>query len=325
MSVTTEQQVKYLQERLWKLLAEVDQVVLGQHDTIKLVLSAMLAGGHALLEGVPGLAKTLLVKTLAQAMQMDFNRIQFTPDLMPSDIIGTEVIRQLPGGNLEVEFRPGPVFTNLLLADEINRTPPKTQAALLEAMQERAITYAGNTYPLPSPFFLLATQNPIEQSGTYPLPEAQLDRFLLYLKMEYPAQEAELEVLRQTATESFYEPAPVMNRDDFLAAQACVQKIAVDESLIAWIHRCMLESRPQSTTHKSIKRWVQWGAGTRAGQAWLRVAKAHAFLSGRYSLAQEDLLFVALPVLRHRFVLNFEAQAENISVDDLILEIINAS
>lgn len=324
MRATTEQQVKYLQERLWKLLAEVEQVVLGQHDTIKLVLSAMLAGGHALLEGVPGLAKTLLVKTLAQSMQLDFNRIQFTPDLMPSDIIGTEVIRQLPGGGLEVEFRPGPVFANLLLADEINRTPPKTQAALLEAMQERAVTYAGTTHHLPSPFFLLATQNPVEQSGTYPLPEAQLDRFLLYLKMEYPAPEAELEVLRRTAGESFHEAEVAMNREDFVAAQACAQKVAVDESLVAWVHRCILESRPQTTTNKSIKRWIQWGAGTRAGQAWLRVAKAHAFLSGRYSLAQEDLHFVALPVLRHRFVLNFEAQAENISVDDLILEIINA-
>jgi MoxR-like ATPase len=324
MRATTEQQVKYLQERLWKLLEEVEQVVLGQHETVKLVLSAMLAGGHALLEGVPGLAKTLLVKTLAQSMQLHFHRIQFTPDLMPSDIIGTEVIRQLPDGNLEVEFRLGPIFANLLLADEINRTPPKTQAALLEAMQECAVTYAGNTYPLPTPFFLLATQNPVEQAGTYPLPEAQLDRFLLYLKMTYPAPDAELEVLRQTAVEHFHEPEAVMGRDDFVAAQECAQKVAVDERLIVWVHECILQTRPQSTTNKNIRRWVQWGAGTRAGQAWLRVAKAHAFLSGRYSLALEDLHFVALPVLRHRFVLNFEAQAENISVDDLILEIIHA-
>lgn len=320
MSVS-EQQITYIQDKLLALRQEIAHVVIGQDNTIHLLLTTLLAGGHALLEGVPGLAKTLLVRTLAQCVQLSFKRIQFTPDLMPTDVIGTDVLHQHTDGKLELEFRPGPIFANLLLADEINRTPPKTQSALLEAMQEQAVTYGGRSYALPKPFCLLATQNPIEQAGTYPLPEAQLDRFLLYVRMHYPDPEDERRVLRQAAYEQVYTPSAVMGADELLLAQHMAQQVFVDDSLIDWVQHCLMQSRPEQSRLPAVRQWIAWGAGTRAGQAWLRAAKAYAFLMGRYSVHRDDLRFLGRYVLQHRIVLNFEARAEGIRPEGVIQEI----
>ena len=297
----------------------IGQAIVGQSAVVEQLLVALLAGGHCLLEGVPGLGKTLLVRSLGQALDMDFRRIQFTPDLMPSDILGTEILEEEHGtGRRHFKFQPGPVFTHLLLADELNRTPPKTQAALLEAMQERTVSYAGVTHPLPSPFFVLATQNPLEQAGTYPLPEAQLDRFLLHVRVDYPSAAEEREILVQTTgTHSGHVPT-VLSADAVLALQARVREVHLGDDLLDWITRLVRASRPTADAPADIRQWVRWGAGPRAGQALVLAAKARALLHGRFAATREDVRALAAPVLRHRLLLSFAAEAERVDADAVV-------
>jgi MoxR-like ATPase len=309
-------EVEALLGRLTALRGEVGRVIVGQERVVEELLIAVLAGGHALLEGVPGLAKTLLVRTLAQATDLSFRRIQFTPDLMPSDILGTEVLEEDHAtGKRFFKFNRGPVFAQVVLADEINRTPPKTQAALLEAMQEGAVTYAGTTYALQQPFFVLATQNPIEQTGTYPLPEAQLDRFLLYIRVDYPSVEEERAVLARTTGVGGATPAAKASAQDILAAQRLVREIPVSDPLLDYATRLVRSSRPSSSDLSYVREWVRWGAGPRAGQAMILGAKARALLAGRFAVTLEDLRAVAAPVLRHRVLVNFRAEGEGIDAD----------
>jgi MoxR-like ATPase len=303
-------------EILARLRNEVTAVVLGQDRVVEELLLAVLAGGHALLEGVPGLAKTLLVRTLAAATALSFRRIQFTPDLMPTDILGTEVLEENHAtGKRFFKFNPGPIFAQILLADEINRTPPKTQAALLEAMQEGAVTYGGTTYPLERPFFVLATQNPIEQTGTYPLPEAQLDRFLLYIRVDYPSLDDERAVITRTTGAPGGPPTAVAAAADVLEAQRLVREVPVGEALVDYAARLVRASRPEPTGLHYVNEWVRWGAGPRAGQAVILAAKARALLHGRYAVTLPDLRAVAPPVLRHRILVNFRAEGEGITAD----------
>ncbi len=312
---------KLLQELLQKLPVlrqEIKKVIVGQETVLDEVLVTMLAGGHCLLEGVPGLAKTLLVRTLAQALDLPFRRIQFTPDLMPTDIIGTEVLEEDHStGKRFFKFNKGPLFANIILADEINRTPPKTQSALLEAMQEFEVTYAGQTYPLDRPFFILATQNPIEQSGTYPLPEAQLDRFLLYIRIGYPGEQEETAILAGTTGSRKTNVQPVLNASDIIKLQQLVRDVAIDPELIGYVSRLVRATRPLTTHVNEVKEWVRWGAGPRAGQALILTAKAFALLNGRFAVTMEDIKVMALPVLRHRVLMNFKAEAEGILPDDV--------
>jgi len=295
--------------------------IIGQDDVIDQLIIGLIASGHVLLEGVPGLAKTLMVKTLAQSLNLDFNRIQFTPDLMPSDILGTEIIQNDESGNKFLEFMKGPVFTNIILADEINRTPPKTQAALLELMQEYAVTYAGKQYLLDRPFFLLATQNPIEQSGTFPLPEAQVDRFLLFIKVDYPTAAEEEEILKLTTGSEINEIKPVLSGSDILALQKICREVSIAPDLVSQVSRMVRSTRPDQTNIGSVKNYVEWGAGPRAGQSLILAAKAHSLLKGRYAVIPEDIKSVLYPVLRHRLILNFKASAENISIDHIISQL----
>jgi MoxR-like ATPase len=305
-------------ERLTALREEVARVIIGQERVVEELLLAVLAGGHALLEGVPGLAKTLLVRTLAEATDLSFRRIQFTPDLMPSDILGTEVLEEDHGtGKRYFKFNRGPVFAQVVLADEINRTPPKTQAALLEAMQEGAVTYGGTTYPLERPFFVLATQNPIEQTGTYPLPEAQLDRFLLYIRVGYPTIQDERDVLARTTGLETAPVRQVARAEDILAAQRLVREVAIGEPLLDYVTRLVRASRPDGTEVGYVREWVRWGAGPRAGQAMILTAKARALLAGRFAVTPEDLRSVAAPVLRHRVLVNFRAEGEGLTADQV--------
>ncbi|MGB1206407.1 MAG: AAA family ATPase [Chitinophagales bacterium] len=298
---------------------EVHRHIVGQHEVVEQILIALLAGGHALLEGVPGLAKTLMVRSLAAAIDLSFKRIQFTPDLMPSDIVGTEILQQNPSTKqTSFQFVKGAIFAHLVLADEINRTPPKTQAALLEAMQERSVTYSGKTYDLPPPFFILATQNPIEQSGTYPLPEAQLDRFLLYIKVNYPTENEELAILSQTTSTQKKAHQAVVSGTEIVALQAYVRQVSIAPELLQYINQLVRNSRPQQSKISEIKEYVAWGAGTRAGQALVLTAKARALLKGRYAVVLDDIQSMAFSVLRHRLVLNFRAEAENIDKENLI-------
>jgi MoxR-like ATPase len=283
------------------------------------LLIGLIAGGHCLLEGVPGLGKTLLVRSLGEALALDFHRIQFTPDLMPSDIIGTELLEEDHGtGKRFFKFQRGPVFTNLLLADELNRTPPKTQSALLEAMQEHTISYAGTTHALPSPFFVLATQNPLEQAGTYPLPEAQLDRFLLHIRVDYPSEDEERRILAQTTGAADARIGAVMTGADVLALHKLVRDAHLGEDLLTWITRLVRASRPRETALAEIREWVRWGAGPRAGQALVLAAKARALIHGRYAATREDIAALAAPVMRHRLLLSFAAEAEQRSADDVV-------
>ncbi len=308
----------HLTQILTRLRSEVGKVIVGQDTVVEELLLAVLAGGHALLEGVPGLAKTLLVRTLADATGLTFRRIQFTPDLMPSDILGTEVLEEDHAtGRRFFKFNQGPVFAQMVLADEINRTPPKTQAALLEAMQEGAVTYAGTTHALERPFFVLATQNPIEQTGTYPLPEAQLDRFLLYIRVGYPSLADERAVLARTTGAALPRPQAVAGAADILAAQALVREVTVSDALIDYATRLVRASRPGDTEVGYVKEWVRWGAGPRAGQGMILAAKARALLHGRYAATLEDLRAVAAPVLRHRVLVNFRAEGEGVTPDDV--------
>jgi MoxR-like ATPase len=268
---------------------------------------------------VPGLGKTLLVRSLGQALELEFRRIQFTPDLMPSDILGTEILEEDHGtGKRHFKFQKGPVFTNLLLADELNRTPPKTQAALLEAMQEHTVSYAGVTHALPEPFFVLATQNPLEQAGTYPLPEAQLDRFLLHIRVDYPSEAEERAILQQTTGVNEAKVTRVMQGDAILALQALVREVHLSDDVLHWINRLVRASRPQVNASKDIQNWVKWGAGPRAGQALVLASKARALIHGRFAATREDVRALAAPVLRHRLLLSFIAEAEQKSADDIV-------
>jgi MoxR-like ATPase len=319
----TEKDVKTLLAKLPQLKSEIQKVIVGQDHILDELLVAFLAGGHCLLEGVPGLAKTLIVKTMSQALHLTFRRIQFTPDLMPTDIIGTEILEEdHTTGKRFFKFNKGPLFANIILADEINRTPPKTQSALLEAMQEFEVTYGGETYPLDRPFFILATQNPIEQAGTYPLPEAQLDRFLLLVKIGYPTVDEEFEVLNRTTGTQKANINAVITAEEILQTQALVRQVNISEDLIRYVSQLIRATRPDTTTAGYIKEWVRWGAGPRAGQALILTAKARALLKGRYSVIMEDLHAMAAPVLRHRILLNFKAEAENISSDMVTAELI---
>jgi MoxR-like ATPase len=300
------------------LRAEIGKVIVGQRATVDELLVAFLAGGHALLEGVPGLAKTLLIRTLAEAVQLSFRRIQFTPDLMPTDILGTEVLEEDHAtGRRFFKFTRGPVFANIVLADEINRTPPKTQAALLEAMQEQAVTWGGTSYPLDRPFFVLATQNPIEQAGTYPLPEAQLDRFLLHIRVDYPDEAEERDILARTTAGAPPRVSPVIAGDDVLCAQGLVRDIRLSDALLDYTTRLVRASRPGQTSLAAVRELVRWGAGPRAGQALVLCAKARALLQGRFAVTLEDLRAVAPPVLRHRVLVNFRAEAEGVTADQV--------
>lgn len=319
----TEQQVKTLLGKLPQLKTEIQKVIVGQEHILDELLVAFLAGGHCLLEGVPGLAKTLLVKTMAQALHLPFRRIQFTPDLMPTDIIGTEVLEEdHVTGKRFFKFNKGPLFANIILADEINRTPPKTQSALLEAMQEFEVTYGGQTYPLDKPFFILATQNPIEQAGTYPLPEAQLDRFLLLVRIGYPTEQEEFEVLNRTTGTRSAQVNAVITAEEIQQAQALVRQVSINEDLVRYVSLLIRATRPDTTTYNYVKEWVRWGAGPRAGQALILTAKARALLKGRYAVLMEDIHAMATPVLRHRVLMNFRAEAEGITADKATAELI---
>jgi len=296
-----------------KLKSEIARVVVGQHDVVHLMLTAIFCKGHALLVGVPGLAKTLLVQTIAGALDLQFKRIQFTPDLMPSDIVGSETLDK----DRNFQFIKGPVFANIILADEINRTPPKTQAALLEAMQEYAVTIAGQRHPLPQPFFVLATQNPIEQEGTYPLPEAQLDRFMFNIFLDYPAYQDEVTIVKSTTSEQLPSVSRILSAGDISEYQQLVRRVPVADNVIEFAVRLVQSTRP-SGNNEEAKKWLEWGAGPRASQYLILGAKCNALLNGKYSPDIEDVRAVAVPVLRHRVVRNFRAEAEGITVNDIV-------
>ncbi len=319
----SEDVVQALLTKLPLLKKEIQKVIVGQDDVLDEILIALLAGGHCLLEGVPGLAKTLMVKSISQALDLSFRRIQFTPDLMPADIIGTEILEEDHStGKRFFKFNKGPLFANMILADEINRTPPKTQSALLEAMQEFAVTYAGQTYPLDKPFFILATQNPIEQAGTYPLPEAQSDRFLLYITIDYPSAAEEAAIL--TSTTGTKKPIinAVITAAEIKKLQELVREVSINETLVQYVSELIRATRPATTSVKYVQEWVRWGAGPRAGQSLILTAKARALFHGRYAVLMEDLQAMAYPVLRHRILLNFKADAEHITADKVTAELI---
>jgi MoxR-like ATPase len=302
-----------------RLEAELGKAIVGQQRVIREILTAFLAGGHCLLRGVPGLAKTLLIKTLAECVRLKFNRIQFTPDLMPSDILGAEVMEEdRATGKRVIRFIHGPIFANILLADEINRTPPKTQAALLEAMQEYQVTVSGRRFALERPLFVLATQNPIEQEGTYPLPEAQLDRFMFNIVIEYPSAEEERRILSATTGVRHVVVSPVADGAEIERLHALVREVPAAENVIDYAARLVRATRPGEGAADYVGRWVRWGAGPRAGQALLLGAKARALLDGRSVAAPEDVSAVALPVLRHRILVNFQAEADAIDADALV-------
>ncbi|HEX7089506.1 MAG TPA: MoxR family ATPase [Longimicrobiales bacterium] len=306
------------------LRAEVAKRIVGQTDVVEDVLTTILAGGHALLIGPPGLAKTLLVRSLAEAMHLSFRRIQFTPDLVPSDITGTELLEEDHGtGHRSFRFVRGPIFANIILADEINRAPPRTQAALLEAMQEHTVTAAGQTMPLPEPFFVLATQNPIEQEGTYPLPEAQLDRFLFAINVGYPTLDDEVAILRTTTGRAGAEVRAVVGAEDLIALQVMVRDVVVAEPILRYVAELVRATRPgEPNLPERVRKYVRWGAGPRAGQALVLGAKARALLDGRTAVAPADVQRVAAPVLRHRVLVNFAAEAEGLTAEDLIADIV---
>ncbi len=306
------------------LKAELAKVIVGQQDVIDQIIITLLAGGHALLTGVPGLGKTLLVKTVAQLFSLSFKRIQFTPDLMPADIFGTEVLQEDPAtGTRAFKFIRGPVFANIVLADEINRTPPKTQAALLEAMGEYHVTSAGKTIDLERPFFVLATQNPIELEGTYPLPEAQLDRFLLNIVLDYLPVEDEVKMVRETTSPELATLSPILSGNDIVAFQKLVREVPVSDNVVSYAVRLAAATRPNTpNAAPRVNELVKWGAGSRASQALILAGKARALLDGRRNVACEDVRALAIPVFRHRVITNFRAEAENISTEALLKEII---
>ncbi|MBX3425736.1 MAG: MoxR family ATPase [Pirellulales bacterium] len=298
---------------------ELQKVIIGQEEVIQQIFAAIFTRGHCLLEGVPGLAKTLMVSTLAQLLDLGFKRIQFTPDLMPSDITGTNVLDEDEHGRRSFRFVEGPVFTNILLADEINRTPPKTQAALLQAMQEREASVGQTTYKLPEPFFTIATQNPIEQEGTYPLPEAQLDRFMFNIKVDYPTAEEEERILASTTRQERPEIRKILTARAILNLQKLVGSVAVSEYIVKYVASLVRATRPKdASAPKFIQEWVDWGAGPRAGQFLIHGGKAFAAMDGRFTVAVEDVQRIAIPVLRHRISTNFQAQAEGVTNEDVV-------
>ncbi len=318
-------EVSALLERLAALRAEIGKVIIGQDETVEHLLVGMLAGGHCLLEGVPGLAKTLMIRSLAVATELSFKRIQFTPDLMPSDIVGTEILEEDHGtGKRVFRFNRGPIFANLVLADEINRSPPKTQAALLEAMQEQEVTYGGETYLLDRPYFVLATQNPIAQTGTYPLPEAQLDRFLLQLRIDYPSLEEEKRILAATTTVHHPVIEAVVSAEDILAAQQLTREVHISEALVDYVARLARASRPVSSEVEVVRGFVEWGAGPRAGQSLILAAKGRALLRGHFSVTLDELVDLALPVFRHRILVNFKGQAEGLTAAEVTRRLLEA-
>jgi len=302
-------------EKYNELKSEIAKVIVGQDEIIKNTLISVFSQGHVLLVGVPGLAKTLLISTIGEALGLSFSRIQFTPDLMPSDIIGTEILDE----NRKFKFIKGPVFANIVLADEINRTPPKTQSALLESMQEKSVTIAGVSHKLDKPFFVLATQNPIEQEGTYPLPEAQLDRFMFNLILNYPSFSEEMDVVKRTTAGELVEVEKVLDGEDILFFQQLLRKIPVAENVLEYAVKLVSKTRPNTTdSHEWANMYLNWGAGPRASQYLIIGAKTHAAISGKYSPDIEDVKAVALPVLRHRIVRNYKAEAERVSADEII-------
>jgi MoxR-like ATPase len=307
-----------------RILAEIHKVIVGQEDVIDQVLIALFTGGHCLITGVPGLAKTLLIKTVAQILDLSFKRIQFTPDLMPADITGTEVLDE-QGGHRSLRFVKGPIFAQIILADEINRTPPKTQAALLEAMQEYHVTAAGRTYALDRPFFVLATQNPIELEGTYPLPEAQLDRFMFNIVMSYLPEDEEVRVVTQTTGIHVQVPERVLSGPEILEIQQLVRQVIVAEDVARYAVRLVDASRPGRQSDLSfVREWVKWGAGLRASQALILAGKARALLHRRYHVSVADIQALARPVLRHRVIPNFYAESERITADNLVERLLEA-
>jgi MoxR-like ATPase len=321
------QAVNDLKASCARIKAELAKVIVGQEDVVEEVLIAILTRSHALLVGVPGLAKTLLVSSLAQTLHLGFKRIQFTPDLMPSDITGTEVIFVDPAtGAREFRFLKGPIFANMILADEINRTPPKTQAAMLEAMQERKVTVGGADHKLPEPFFVLATQNPIEQEGTYPLPEAQLDRFMFMIQVDYPSAEEELQIMKMATGVGGEKPTAVITEQEILNLQQVVRRMPVADHVYAYAEKLVRVTRPKTGEALDFcKKWLTWGAGPRAGLNLILAAKARAMLNGQYYVSCDDIAAVALPIFRHRLMPNFSAQSEGVTSDDItrkILEVV---
>jgi MoxR-like ATPase len=317
--------VKRMQDGRDQIVGEIKKVIIGQEDIIDELLIALFGGGHVLVTGVPGLAKTLLIKTVADILQVDFSRIQFTPDLMPADVVGSEVVEESAEGGRQLKFVKGPIFTNILLADEINRTPPKTQSSLLEAMEERQVTAAGVTYPMSKPFFVLATQNPIELEGTYPLPEAQLDRFMFKIELSYLSEDDEVKVVSQTTQTHDSGLAHPLSGEDILEFQRIARQVPAAEAVIKYAVRLVHASRPQSETAPDfIKDWVSWGAGIRASQNLILAGKVRALLLGRYNVSYGDVRALAPSVLRHRVLLNFHAEAERVTTDDVIKRLLEA-
>jgi MoxR-like ATPase len=313
------QLLKELAQSNLQLKKEIEKVIVGQKDVINQILISIFSNGHALLVGVPGLAKTLLVNTISETLGLSFNRIQFTPDLMPSDIIGSEIFTE----KNQFEFIKGPVFTQVLLADEINRTPPKTQAALLESMQEKKVSYAGKNHILPKPFFVLATQNPVEQEGTYPLPEAQLDRFMFNIWVDYPSFEEEVAIVNQTTNNYKNNIETILNAEKIIAYQNIIRELPVSKAVTEYAVKLCASTRP-NTTHSSAitQKYLNWGAGPRASQYLIIGAKTHAALNGKFSPDIEDVKAVALPVLRHRLIKNYHADADGLSIDDIIKKLL---
>ena len=307
--------IQELVQRQKALKNEIAKVIVGQDEVVHQIILSIFSGGHALLVGVPGLAKTLMVNTISQALGLDFKRIQFTPDLMPSDILGSEILDE----NRQFKFIKGPIFSNIILADEINRTPPKTQAALLEAMQERAVTVAGHHYKLSLPYFVLATQNPIEQEGTYPLPEAQLDRFMFSINLEYPSFQEEVAVVFNTTSNQNQQLNAIFSGPEIIEIQQLIRKIPVSNNVVEYAVRLVGKTRPKSVeATEMVKNYLDWGAGPRASQNLVLAAKAHAAVHGKYSPDIEDVKAVAIPILSHRIVKNYKAEAEGITVSDII-------
>jgi len=311
-----------LNDQKTKFYDEIGKIIVGQNDVIEHIFIALLCKGHILLEGVPGLGKTLIIKTISDVLDLNFNRIQFTPDLMPSDITGTEIINQnLDTGNRELKFIKGPIFSNIVLADEINRTPPKTQSALLEAMQEYSVTTGGKTYNIDKPFFVLATQNPIEQEGTYPLPEAQLDRFMFNVLIDYPPFENELDIVKSNTTIVNDNIKKVINSKELSDYQNLVRNVPVSDNVIEYAVNFVHNTRPSESSHELTSKYIDWGAGPRASSFLILAAKAQALLSGKATPDIEDVKKVSTPVLRHRIILNFNAEAEGIKIDDVLKEL----
>lgn len=308
-----------LKLRYEELTKEIGKVIVGQEETVKLLLTAVFCQGHCLLVGVPGLAKTLLVQTIASALDLDFNRIQFTPDLMPSDITGSETL----DNNRNFKFVKGPVFANIILADEINRTPPKTQSALLEAMQEYAVTVSGQKHNLSRPFFVLATQNPIEQEGTYPLPEAQLDRFMFMVSLDYPTFEQEMLIVKNTTSSRTVQVNKILTGEEIIGFQQLIRKVPVADNVVEYAVKLVHKTRPNiANASAQANTWLEWGAGPRASQNMVLAAKCHALFNGKYSPDIEDIRAVAYPILRHRIVRNFKAEAEGVTTEKIISELL---